>query len=51
MFAGSYFEGVPQPVREASYAEIERRLRPALWREGAWWADYYRLRVIAVLGV
>jgi trans-aconitate methyltransferase len=48
MFAGSFFEGVPEPIHQSTVSEVEKRLRPALWREGAWWADYYRLRVVAV---
>jgi trans-aconitate methyltransferase len=47
MFAGEWFAGVPAKEREEVAAEIESRLRPDLWREGAWWADYQRLRVIA----
>jgi hypothetical protein len=25
-------------------------LRPALWREGKWYADYRRLRILAIKG-
>jgi SAM-dependent methyltransferase len=32
---------------EAVLRETETALRPALWRDGAWWADYRRLRVVA----
>ncbi len=49
MFAGDWFAGVPAKERDEVAREIESRLRPALWRDGAWWADYQRLRVIAVL--
>ena len=49
MFAGAYFEGIPAGERERLMREIEERLRPALYRDGAWWADYRRLRVEAVL--
>jgi trans-aconitate methyltransferase len=47
MFAGEWFKGVPLSDRSEQIAEIENRLRPALYREGAWWADYQRLRVKA----
>jgi trans-aconitate methyltransferase len=47
MFAGEWFTGVPVKERDEVAGEIESRLRSALWREGAWWADYQRLRVIA----
>lgn len=47
MFAGSWFEGVPAQTREGLVSEIEARLRPTLWRDGAWWVDYKRLRIVA----
>ena len=45
MFAGVWFEGVVE--KESIIAEIESRLKPQLWRDGAWWADYRRLRLVA----
>jgi trans-aconitate methyltransferase len=47
MFAGVWFEGVPEKDREGLVAEMESRLRPGLYREGGWWADYRRLRLSA----
>ena len=47
MFAGAWLEAVPAAERRAVLEELEKRLRPELWREGAWWADYRRLRVVA----
>lgn len=47
MFAGAWFEGVPANARGAVIAEIQSRLRPSLFRENVWWADYRRLRVVA----
>jgi trans-aconitate methyltransferase len=44
MFAGSAVADVPGAVLERA-AEIAR---PQLWRDGAWWADYRRLRFRAV---
>jgi hypothetical protein len=49
MFAGAWFEGIPAKTHENIVTEIESRLRPGLWRDGAWWADYRRLRVVAQL--
>jgi trans-aconitate methyltransferase len=49
MFAGSYFEGIPGAERDALVRVIEERLRLELFRDGAWWADYRRLRVEAIL--
>jgi len=48
MFAGTYFEGVTATERASLERAIEDRLRPLLYRDGAWWADYRRLRVEAV---
>ena len=48
MFTASWFESVPSRERPEIVQEIEARLRPQLWCDGAWWADYRRLRAIAV---
>jgi trans-aconitate methyltransferase len=48
MFAGAYFEGIPAPQREPLLRAIEDRLRSELYCDGAWWADYRRLRAEAV---
>ena len=48
MFAGSWFTGIPKLIRERLIDQIEARLRPELYRDGSWWADYKRLRVIAL---
>lgn len=47
MFAGAWFEGVAANARNEMAGEVENRLRASLWCDGAWWADYKRLRVIA----
>lgn len=47
MFGSSCFMDVPLSERPAAIERIESRLRPVLWREGSWWIDYRRLRVIA----
>jgi hypothetical protein len=47
MFAGTWFDGVQEQARAGLVAEIEARLKPALWCDGSWWADYRRLRVAA----
>jgi trans-aconitate methyltransferase len=48
MFANAYFSGVPEMQRQPLLRAIEDRLRPELYRDGFWWADYRRLRVEAV---
>jgi trans-aconitate methyltransferase len=45
MFAGAWFEEVPEKDRERLVAEMESRLRPSLYCDDAWWADYRRLRL------
>jgi trans-aconitate 2-methyltransferase len=47
MFAGAYFEDVPEAHRDALVGEIETLLRPHLYCDGAWYADYRRLRIKA----
>jgi len=47
MFAGVWFEQVPEKAREGVVSEIESRLKVSLFCDGAWWADYRRLRVVA----
>lgn len=48
MFAGSFMAGVPGDERAGIVHEVEARLRPTAWRDSAWYADYRRLRVVAV---
>jgi len=47
MFAGPWFDGIAAAERPALIGEVEQRLRPQLWCDGFWWADYRRLRVVA----
>ena len=47
MFGDTFFAGVPDDAQERIIARLEQRLRPALLRDGAWWADYRRLRLVA----
>ncbi|HEU5022258.1 MAG TPA: methyltransferase domain-containing protein [Bryobacteraceae bacterium] len=48
MFAGSWFEGISATDRASLIATVEDRLRPTLYKDGSWWADYRRLRLEAV---
>jgi trans-aconitate methyltransferase len=50
MFADRVLAVVPEEGREAVLREVELRLRPRLHRDGAWHADYVRLRVAATRG-
>jgi len=48
MFASSLISRVNHEDRAAFLAAVEQELRPALYRDNTWVADYRRLRVIAV---
>jgi len=48
MFAGGYFSGIPAPEAESICREVQERIRPAQFRNGHWFADYRRLRVMAL---
>lgn len=49
MFAGSLLARLPAEDCERFLAGLETELRPALFRDGTWFADYRRLRIIARL--
>lgn len=46
-FRWFYFEGLPRPQREAAIAEVVEELRPLLYKDSRWFADYRRLRFTA----
>ncbi len=48
MFASSFFNEIPVEEQTEIYTEIENRLRPQLYHNKTWMADYKRLRVRAV---
>jgi trans-aconitate 2-methyltransferase len=47
-FKGYYFENLPSAKREEAIREVIEELRPVLFREGKWTADYRRLQFVAV---
>ena len=47
MFGGAFVEGLPGATRERLLVEIERELRPKLFRDDHWVMDYRRLRIVA----
>jgi trans-aconitate 2-methyltransferase len=47
MFAGDYLAKAGESNREEFIRIVEEKLRPKLFREGQWWADYRRLRLVA----
>jgi trans-aconitate 2-methyltransferase len=47
MFGGDYLAKAGAARREQFLARVEEILRPTLFRDGQWWADYRRLRLVA----
>jgi hypothetical protein len=47
-FKWYYFEGLPHPQREQALKEVVEELRPVLFSENGWYADYRRLRVTSI---
>jgi hypothetical protein len=48
MFGGRLFEGLDATSRRDSLNRIVERLRSVLCRDGRWYVDYRRLRIVAV---
>jgi trans-aconitate 2-methyltransferase len=48
MFAGRYLSDLPAPQQQVVIEEVEDWLRPSMFRDGQWWADYRRLRMVAI---
>ncbi len=48
VFGPRFIDQVPAGDRAAFLDEVEALARPALWRDGAWFIDYVRLRFVAV---
>jgi trans-aconitate methyltransferase len=48
MFCGGPLDTVPAGRREEFLRAVEDAARPGLFRDGGWFADYRRLRVVAV---
>jgi trans-aconitate methyltransferase len=47
MFGGDYLNKAGERNREEFIRSVEEKLRPQLFREGRWWGDYRRLRLVA----
>lgn len=48
MFAGAFFKGVPGEAAAEIRHQVQATVRPHLFRDGHWYADYKRLRVMAL---
>ena len=47
MFGADYLAKAGETKREQFLGKVEEMLRPKLFRDGQWWADYRRLRLVA----
>ncbi|MEK6289557.1 MAG: methyltransferase domain-containing protein [Acidobacteriota bacterium] len=47
-FTDNIIESLPANKREEVIAEVERKLKPILFRDGSWFADYKRIRIVAI---
>jgi trans-aconitate methyltransferase len=48
MFASAVVNAVPVGRREEFLGAVEEAARPVLFRDGGWFADYRRLRIVAI---
>lgn len=48
MFGNSFLTPFPADKQIAILADMEKQLRPKLYQNGTWFADYRRIRVIAI---
>jgi trans-aconitate 2-methyltransferase len=46
-FTDNVLDALPEGKRETVIGEVERQLRPVLFRDGRWFADYRRIRIAA----
>ncbi|AYN68194.1 class I SAM-dependent methyltransferase [Euzebyella marina] len=47
MFAKPFFKGVDKKMVSEIISEVEQTIKPELYQEGKWLADYKRIRVVA----
>lgn len=48
MFGNSFLSDIPSAQQVDVFREVEHQLQPKLYRDGRWFADYKRIRVIAM---
>lgn len=48
MFAIGMFEGISENIKEHTLSQVEKNLKPLLFNDGVWMADYKRIRVIGI---
>lgn len=48
MFGAYFFENIPEVVVESILKEVQKNLLPSHFKDGCWYADYKRLRMVAL---
>jgi hypothetical protein len=48
MFCGQFLAGVTEAQHEQFLSRVEELAKPKLYRDGRWYADYRRLRFVAI---
>ena len=48
MFANSFLATLPADEQPSIITDVEQQLRPTLYRDSTWFADYRRIRVVAI---
>lgn len=48
MFGTHFFQGIDIKDKTAILAEVQNKVRPACYKDGKWYADYRRIRIMAV---
>ena len=48
MFGTHFFQGIDTKDKTAILAEVQNKVRPACYKDGKWYADYRRIRIMAV---
>ncbi len=49
-FTSNFLTRLTPAQRPEFFQQVENDLRPNLFRDGAWYADYRRIRIVAVRG-
>jgi trans-aconitate methyltransferase len=48
MFGNTFFKNVPPAAKEEMKEEVQQSIKEKLYSDGKWYADYKRIRVIAI---
>lgn len=48
MFGAHFFEGIQQEEKDGILNEVQNQVQPSCYKDGNWYADYRRIRVVAL---